>query len=479
MAVEPRVLTIDFTNPKKVKSTYDLKKYDVVKIITSGNENFIEGIDSATASGAVLTIKVAEIVEQGQQYPSKTVKFKNVRDDISVQAWGSGDNTPYYNETFETFYFEDEFGNDEKTWLTNASSTSVTGTAFGETIDVSTAYTPTTKNAKKNIGVKINAGDGGDTIIGTKYNDTITGGLGNNTVVYDDHYVVQGQDTINLTKGENLTIDLTAYGISSVDGFLGLSGGRFKRSGNDLILRLSESTEATADFVRIKNFYKTNGVGDEGSVKVLLKKAEELTPEISVNLNSDVLFSYADADFAKNNKKKTATFAGTRLSENVTVGDDLNGYNKTIKMGDGENTVNMTGTGTNTIILGKDNDTVNIGATDDVLHTKTTIKAGKGDNNVININSKTTFGEVIIAEEKVGATNVINFQNGVVGYTLYKSGDDLVVMYAPDQSSVTVKGYYASDAVKAKYHYATVKFQVGGTGELDYDDLVTAAGGFV
>ena len=65
---------------------------------------------------------------------------------------------------------------------------------------------PAGKDGK--TGVTINAGNGDDTIVGSLYNDTLTTGLGNNTVVFFDTF---GTDTLKLTKDENLVIDISAY----------------------------------------------------------------------------------------------------------------------------------------------------------------------------------------------------------------------------------------------------------------------------
>ena len=67
-------------------------------------------------------------------------------------------------------------------------------------------------------------------------------------------------------------------------------------------------------------------------------------------------------DRKKNDKKKTATLTGSRFSEKIDA-TGLNEYDKTIKSGDGENVIDVSGIGKNTIIAGKDNDTINIGET--------------------------------------------------------------------------------------------------------------------
>ena len=108
----------------------------------------------------------------------------------------------------------------------NNKTLSATGTKYNDKIDFSTtSYTPIGKtNIAKNRGLKLDGGIGNDEIIGTNFNDTIlggngddritggkgadviTGGNGKNIINYtkDD-----GNDVINLTKGENFTLKLS------------------------------------------------------------------------------------------------------------------------------------------------------------------------------------------------------------------------------------------------------------------------------
>ncbi|MCQ2739872.1 MAG: hypothetical protein MJ237_06560 [bacterium] len=73
------------------------------------------------------------------------------------------------------------------------------GTKLNEIIDA--------RGASK--GVKISTGAGSDTVIGSRYNDKINVGSGNNEIVIKtnaDGYVSSGTDTVNLTKGTNLNL---------------------------------------------------------------------------------------------------------------------------------------------------------------------------------------------------------------------------------------------------------------------------------
>ncbi|MCQ2743570.1 MAG: hypothetical protein MJ230_02070 [bacterium] len=74
------------------------------------------------------------------------------------------------------------------------------GTKLNELIDA--------RSAQK--AVSISTGTGNDTVIGSRYNDKITIGLGNNEIVANtnaDGYISYGTDTVNLTKGTNLNLN--------------------------------------------------------------------------------------------------------------------------------------------------------------------------------------------------------------------------------------------------------------------------------
>ena len=279
-------ITVDFTKPKTIKKSYDLKKYDTVKIVTEGNDNFLDGIESAKASGNTLTIKAM----------GKTITFKNISSDIRVTAFGLG--SEYYNESFETFYFADKFGNTEKTWLAKTSSTSVTGTAFGETINLSGdgAYVPTSKNLTKKVGVTINAGAGDDKIYGTKYNDTITGGTGENHIYLSSSDF--GDDTIKLTKGEKLNIKTTGEGTVSYDK---------DKKGNIIVTAKNTESETT------------------GTLTITGLAKKDVTQCVTIN-GEAIVFDFDKDNIAKNK------ITGTAQNDEIDI-KDLDGLTKTVGKG--------------------------------------------------------------------------------------------------------------------------------------------------
>ena len=372
------------------------------------------------------------------------------------------------------------------------SKNKITGTAQNDEIDIKdldglTKTVGKSKNKHQELktsedaGITINAGTGDDTITGSKYSDTITAGTGENTIKILN--TAFGNDTINLTKGEKLTLDMSAYDdINSAEDLKE----KVKVSGKNLVITTDNGT------ITLKNFAKSNVVGANGEVKVLLKKATDTEPAVYADLNIDEVLSYTSDNFSINAKKKTATFTGSRFGETISVTNELDNYTKTVntgngvntvninssgkttinggsgvdivnitnsgtvtaKLGDGNNTATINGTGINTIISGKNNDEINIKENSAI----TTIKAGKGEN-TINIDNSESFGTVILTEEKINATNIINFKNDIdSSYTITKSGADLII--SKDSSKLTIQNYYSSSTKKTTY--STKKFQING-----------------
>ncbi len=458
----------------------------------------------------------------------------------------------------------------------NKKKLTATGTTnYNDKIDMSLSdYAPTgATNIKKNKGLTINGGNGNDEIKGTTYNDTITGGKGDNKFYYTG-----GNDTIKLTKDENLTIiDDTEW-----------SG--IKTDKNDLLFYYQNDEGKIVKSIRIKDFAKTNVVGANGSIKLNTAGTEHY-----YDLNMAQLLAYGKDDFKLDNKKKTATLTGSRLSEIITDDTTLNGYTKTINTGNGVNTVNVNssgkvtvnggngvdnitidgqgthivktgagensvtitssaqgkatitggadkdliqvfnndsdttinagngnnvvyiqgstakntvttgsgadtitlatnadgitstvnagngannitfqGKGNNTIISGKDNDTINV----NTGTTNTIIKAGKGENTInIENNPYSSFGNITLTEEKVSATNIINFKYAIdTNYTLIESGNDLIIQndseYA-NGSKIKIQGYYLTRTSKTKY--AEIELKINGTSKT-VDELLTLTG---
>ncbi|MBQ2611415.1 hypothetical protein IJF81_03380, partial [bacterium] len=134
--------------------------------------------------------------------------------------------------------------------------------------------------------IVFNGGDGDDTIVGSINSDDITGGSGNNRIVFNGENF--GVDTVNLTETENLTLDLTEYNFNKND----IS---FSYSGSDLVVTTPNGS------IRLNNFASTNVVGENGNVKILLKDAvlneetgAEILPAVLVDLKTENIVIQAE-----------------------------------------------------------------------------------------------------------------------------------------------------------------------------------------
>lgn len=342
----------------------------------------------------------------------------------------------------------------------------------------------------------INCGNGNDTVYSTLGNDKITGGKGDNRIEYSGIF---DNDTVILTKGENLVIDLKSYGLTDINDL------NCKINGKDLVITVSEYGSIT-----LKNFAKTNVVGSNGSVKIKFDNNNYF------DLNNNEYLSYTEKDL---NKK--GAFTGSRFKEtidvskaehNVTISGKngyntiigTNGYtdkitggndgneittgsgNKTVTTGSGDDTITLegagthkinAGNGTNTITVNNGNNTIKCGNGNDFIRlngiSATTVSAGAGENNIY-IDNSNGFGGIIINEEKVSAKNNIIFSTDFTDdYVFSKSGKNLIITDNKSLSTLTIKDYYST----TKKH-AENNFIVNGS-NLTLDELISKSGGFI
>ncbi|MBQ3641170.1 hypothetical protein II906_04485, partial [bacterium] len=161
----------------------------------------------------------------------------------------------------------------------NAKKLTFTGTKYNDDIRaIMSNYEPVgAKNINANRGLTINAGDGNDYVFATNYNDvinggngndmlqgnqgddTITGGKGNTHVAYSWG---DGNDVINLTKGENLILEFFS-GFTSIDDFT------FEYANKNKDLKISYDKNGKRGSVLLKNFAKKDVTSSDGSVKIL------------------------------------------------------------------------------------------------------------------------------------------------------------------------------------------------------------------
>lgn len=171
----------------------------------------------------------------------------------------------------------------------------------------------------------INAGAGNDTIYVSKGNDTITGGVGENRIVFNGESF--GNDAINLTKGEKLTLDLTGYEDVTSDGV------SFAFSGKNLVIKTARGN------ITLNNFGASDVTGGENGAGVELLLAGEDEPidlrtmVYDVNaINANYTGNWHDENILATATTKAITVAGglgddtIEVAENNTKGTTIQYY---------------------------------------------------------------------------------------------------------------------------------------------------------
>ena len=240
--------TIDYRDISGLKPktiTCNLSGVDKV-ILNNLYGEFAEPV-AVTVSGSKITLNF---------YNHGYIKFTNVTNPsgVTIEVYKENETEPTYNDTLQALC---EYKGSIPDIVVNKNKHLVTGTIFSDDIDISNDASYEVKNGK---GWIIDAKAGSDSIIGTAGNDTFTGGLGTNTIIYDHAKNTNfGQDTIKLTKNENLIIDLSKLGMDAT----GIRNALSIDKKNNLVLTLSDT-----ESIKLASFAKTNGVGADGSVKV-------------------------------------------------------------------------------------------------------------------------------------------------------------------------------------------------------------------
>ena len=380
----------------------------------------------------------------------------------------------------------------------NSKKLTVTGTNYNDFINLNASgYAPTGKNVKTNKGLTVNGGNGSDTITGTDYNDTIKGGNGNDTITgakgndtitggagttIINYKKGDGNDVINLTKGENFTLNLTDINLNELTY-------SYANKNRDLVISYGNGEGS----ITLKNFVLkdvTNNsnakrkIADTSSVNlVALNGTVDLRAKIYSSSTGTRLNDYinkSDYQLYKDKKKTIEQNDVTKkgLTINGKVGDDI-----------------ITGTKySDTIKGGADNDYITGGKGNDKLY-------GEAGNNTFFFNKGD--GKDIIYSGKGEDTIIFNENISPADVRFQKSGKtDLIINYnfVDDvaQDSVTIKNYYNKkgqvvSSVKSiiigdkEYDIETFKdyadsgkiimaqdATVNGTAE---DDIIFAAGG--
>ena len=269
----------------------------------------------------------------------------------------------------------------------------ISGTQFSDVIQVAKTEDDIKKVfknfGKKDKGLTINAGSGSDTISGTKYNDTISGGAGENVINFDFASGF-GKDVVKLTKGENLTLNF-----KNGDTTLSYSVLTYEKIGNNLVITKSGDNK---NQVTVQNYFKNTAV---------------------VSIGNDVIKTELEGGNIILNMTGKGKFSGTNYNDNIV------GNNKkadTISTGVGTDRVNALG-GNDTIKLGAGYKTVEIGYAD-------------GNDTITLTNSETlkTTGLNLIYDTG-GAANLV--------YAIAKNNKDLYIYRDNDQYTL-IKNYFVT-----------------------------------
>ena len=250
-------------------------------------------------------------------------------------------------------------------------------------------------------------------------NDIITGGTGEN---YIGHYFYQGNDVINLTKGENLTVEILSYPSNPIT--ISKVGFEFVNKNRDLKIYNKENE---SQYFTIKNFVAkdvTNngnakkGIEDTSSVELKIGSETYDLRNAIYDINGDSEKDYFYQIKTEKNytglwlneqinakeykrytdKKKTIVDTDVTkkgLSLNGKDGNDLIGgsnYSDTIKGGNGDDVITG-GTGSDKLYGEAGSNLIKFYANDGL----DTVYSGKGEDTVVFENEKAVNTPYIVS----------------------------------------------------------------------------------
>ena len=316
---------------------------------------------------------------------------------------------------------------------------SFTGTWLDEEIDATSAPA-----SKKNKGVTIKGLGGDDKITGSAYNDTITGGTGENVIYYSFADGGNGEDVINLTKGEVLRLVLDGENIE------------YRVASNKKDLEIVSTTQEEGKLT-LKNY-----CSKELGATVLIDGVPDLSKICGLDdVTAENYFEIPDA------KVKTS-YTGSALADDV----DASGLSQAVGKNNKGVTISTKG-GDDTIVGSNYADTLKGGNGDDK------ITGGEGDDKIYGESGQNTLyfkegdGNDIIyggkGEDRLVFEGVnfddLKFSRG----TTKSTKNDLVIEYT-ENDSVTVKNFFKLD--KKKNPTSSVKHIVTTDKTIDFDSIL-------
>ncbi|MBQ6516270.1 hypothetical protein IJI31_03725 [bacterium] len=442
-----KILKID---TGKLRKSYSLNGVTKIEIkdtnLLFGTKSLNSLIKTASATGSTLSV----ILNNNTQTLLTFVNFKDIQK-LPVIVYTETKNKST-RKTTRTVICTHEAGELADATLPKIGpitepqkGTAVNGSILDDVIDLR-AYDA---NTSKKITVKIDGKVGDDSIYGSKYidnikgvdgddtiiasgnNDVIIGGIGNNKIYYrTDNF---GDDTVILTKGENLTIVF--------DGDLENEKLEFSKpvkNKSDLLITTKEGT------ITIKNYLSK----DLGATFKIINGAKEINV-----LEEAVLGEVNAANYFQLSPQKINTkYTGTAVADNINASELVKPANaKGTKTNAGVTINSMAG---NDLVIGSQyNDTLKGGTGDD------TITGGLGDDQLYGEAGTNTFvfnmGDGFDTITSGIGNDIIKFNDTSVSKLEFvpragKSYKDLVINYNLDendvaQDAITIKNYYDKD----------------------------------
>ena len=388
--------------------------------------------DTTGASGAInehsytkvkndLLINYAQSHEEDGNATVRIANYFNSANEFTLK-WGEGEDTLNLKDVY--IYMN---GND-------LAVNKITGSKYNDSI------------VTYDFNDVVKAGAGNDIIYTGKGNDTITGGAGKNEFTYkrgaEDDAIGDGQDTIYLTKKEDLTINLEGYNYDE------LSIDIVK---NDLVISTKEVDnlqEVLIPVITIKNFGKSDVTGVDGKVTL---NTDDTTLDLREGYFLDPYMTFTSKKYSYTGNWHTEIIDGRILnnetivnrrgiSVNANAGHDTiygTQYNDTLNGGNGDDVI-YTDYGKNTANGGNGNDTYHIFKFAKELSEKetTTIKdSGKAYEKSEEIDT------VIINDEKENVTYDVNnvHNTGKIWFNITNTGKATFTINVEDKDGNTAK----------------------------------------
>ena len=298
--------------------------------------------------------------------------------------------------------------------------------------------------------------DGNDVILGGFGADTITGGKGKNTII---HHNGDGNDVINLTKGEEFLLKVDSFDHAEI-----------AANKKDVLIYTSEDECITIKNLAAKDVTNDATKKKEDESSVLLQVAGQDTP---IDLRNHMIEDWIPFYSVKTNKNYTGTWLDEEIyATSVTAGKNNKGLS--INAGKGDDHINGS----------EFNDTLKGGDGDDYIWTyggKDKVYGGNGDDYLISnagdtLPAGTSLEPSTLYGDK-GNDTIETWNTGDIAYG--GDGDDLINFR--NNTKQTAYGGKGNDRFWITKGNATVYGEAGNDeilgGKESASDIIFAKGG--